>query len=127
MDIGKILDFKPDTELRADNQFERSDTERFRKEHEPDRKRSKMSMPVYMESVNEGVHLTEDELEERRQELLAKAEIQSSQPKEVDESAARKLLALFDKRLKTNQQLRIKYAQKPDKFMNVSRQRFFLM
>ena len=34
-------------------------------------------MPAYMERVQEdGVRLTEEELEERRQELLAKAEIQ---------------------------------------------------
>ena len=34
-------------------------------------------MPAYMESVHDGgVRLTEEELDERRQELLAKAEIQ---------------------------------------------------
>ena len=38
------------------------------------------ALPAYMERVQEdGVRLTEEELEERRQELLAKAEIQVSQ------------------------------------------------
>ena len=72
-----------------------------------------------MESVNEGVKLSEAELEERRQELLAKAEIQSGETEELDDQKARKLLALFEKRLKSNQQLRIKYLTKPEKFMKV--------
>ena len=72
-----------------------------------------------MESVNEGVQLSEAELEERRQELLAKAEIQSGETEELDDAKARKLLALFEKRLKSNQQLRIKYLTKPEKFMKV--------
>ena len=72
-----------------------------------------------MESMNEGVKLSEAELEERRQELLAKAEIQSGETEELDDPKARKLLALFEKRLKSNQQLRIKYLTKPEKFMKV--------
>ena len=119
MEINKILNYKPDTELRGENQFERSDYERARKADEPDRKRIKRTLPAYMESMNDGVHLNEDELEERRQELLAKAEIQSGDTNEVDDTAARKILSLFEKRLKSNQQLRIKYAAKPEKFMNV--------
>ena len=88
-----------------------------------------------MERVQEdGVRLTEEELEERRQELLAKAEIQVSQnfcPKtiktmemfqageaeELDDTNARKILSLFEKRLRKNQELRIKFAKKPEKFM----------
>ena len=39
----------------------------------PDAKRKRIAMPAYMEKVHEdGVRLDEDELEERRQELLAK-------------------------------------------------------
>ena len=75
-------------------------------------------MPAYMEKVHEdGVRLNEDELEERRQELLAKAEIQAGEAEELDEAQARKILALFDKRRVKNQDLRIKHAKKPEKFM----------
>ena len=86
-----------------------------------------------MERVQEdGVRLTEEELEERRQELLAKAEIQVSQnfwlkttnkkfqageAEELDDTNARKILSLFEKRLRKNQELRIKFAKKPEKFM----------
>lgn len=112
------MNYKPDTELRGENPFERSDFERTRKGDEPDRKRVKMALPAYMENVSDGVKLSEEELEERRQELLAKAEIQSGETNELDDAAARKILALFEKRLKTNQQLRIKYAAKPEKFMS---------
>ena len=46
MDIGKILDFKPDTELRGDNPFERTEYERARKgNEEPERKRAKFVIP----------------------------------------------------------------------------------
>jgi len=119
MDIGKIISYKPDTELHGDNQFQRSDYKRATKGEEPGRKRPKMAIPVHLESVSDGVHMTEDELQNRREELLAKAEIQAEETNELDEVAARKILSLFEKRLKSNQQLRIKYAGKPDKFMKV--------
>ena len=79
-----------------------------------------------MESMNEGVKLSEAELEERRQELLAKAEIQSGETEELDDPKARKLLALFEKRLKSNQQLRIKYLTKPEKFMKVRLIKYYI-
>jgi len=72
-----------------------------------------------LESVSDGVRLSEAELEERRQELLAKAEIDNGEQEDMDEAAARKLFLLFDKRMKKNQDQRIKYAQKPEKYMNV--------
>ena len=70
--------------------------------------------------MSDGVRLTEEELEERRQELLAKAEIDNGEQEDMDEAAVRKLFLLFDKRMKKNQDQRIKYAQKPEKYMNVS-------
>ena len=76
--------------------------------------------------MNEGVKLSEAELEERRQELLAKAEIQSGETEELDDPKARKLLALFEKRLKSNQQLRIKYLTKPEKFMKVRLVKYYI-
>ena len=77
MDITNITNFKPDTELRGENPFERTEIERIKKQYEPPEKRSKVALPVYMEKVHEGgVRLNESELEERRSELLAKAEIQ---------------------------------------------------
>ncbi len=63
--------------------------------------------------------MTEAEMEERRQELLAKAEIDNGEQEDMDEAATRKLFLLFDKRMKKNQDQRIKYAQKPEKYMNV--------
>jgi len=119
MNIGKILDFKPDTELRGENPFERTEIERQRKAYgEPESKKSKFAVPAYMESVSDGIRLTEAELEERRQELLAKAEIDNGEQEDMDEAAVRKLFLLFDKRMKKNQDQRIKYAQKPEKYMN---------
>ena len=70
--------------------------------------------------MSDGVRLTEEELEERRQELLAKAEIDNGEQEDMDEAAVRKLFLLFDKRMKKNQDQRIKYAQKPEKYMNVN-------
>ena len=49
MDIGKILDFAPDTELRGENPFERTEIERQKKAYgEPDSKKSKFALPAYM-------------------------------------------------------------------------------
>ena len=54
MDIGKILDFKPDTELRGENPFERTEFERARKGHdEPERKRAKFVLPGLMKKLKE--------------------------------------------------------------------------
>ena len=122
MDITNITNFKPDTELHNENPFQRTEYERAKKRHGdgdgPDQKRSRVVMPAYMEKVHEdGVRLNEDELEERRQELLAKAEIQAGDAEELDEANARKILALFEKRRGKNQELRIKHAKKPEKFM----------
>jgi hypothetical protein len=76
-------------------------------------------LDLALESVSDGVRLSEAELEERRQELLAKAEIDNGDQEDMNEAAARKLFLLFDKRMKKNQDQRIKYAQKPEKYMNV--------
>ena len=47
-----------------------------------------------------------------------KAEIQAGDnAEELDEQNGRKILALFEKRLRKNQELRIKHAKKPEKFM----------
>ena len=49
MNIGKILDFKPDTELRGENPFERTEIERQKKAYgEPESKKSKFAVPAYM-------------------------------------------------------------------------------
>jgi len=122
MDITNITNFKPDTELHNDNPFQRTEMERAKRRHGdvdgPDQKRSKTVMPAYLEKVAEdGVRLDEEELEERRQELLAKAEIQAGDAEELDEANARKILALFEKRRSKNQELRIKHAKKAEKFM----------
>lgn len=124
MDITKITNYKPDTELHNENPFQRTEIERAKKARRefeqdgPDAKRGRIAMPAYMEKVHEdGVRLNEDELEERRQELLAKAEIQAGEAEELDETQARKILALFEKRRVKNQDLRIKHAKKPEKFM----------
>ena len=43
MDIKKITDFKPDTELRGENPFERTEIDRARKRYdEPEAKKSKI-------------------------------------------------------------------------------------
>ena len=43
MDIKKITDFKPDTELRSENPFERTEIDRARKRYdEPEAKKSKI-------------------------------------------------------------------------------------
>ena len=49
--------------------------------------------------------------------LNLKAEIQAGDAEELDEQNGRKILALFEKRLRKNQELRIKHAKKPEKFM----------
>ena len=44
MDISKITDFKPDTELRSENPFERTEIDRAKRRYndEPEAKKSKI-------------------------------------------------------------------------------------
>ena len=42
---------------------------------------------------------------------------QAGEAEELDDTNARKILSLFEKRLRKNQELRIKFAKKPEKFM----------
>lgn len=88
--------------MRGENPFERTEIDRAKRRYdEPEAKKSKIAMPAYMERVQEdGVRLTEEELEERIQELLAKAEIQAGEAEELDDSNARKILSVFEKRLR---------------------------
>ena len=55
--------------------------------------------------------------EKIKKKLNLKAEIQAGDAEELDEQNGRKILALFEKRLRKNQELRIKHAKKPEKFM----------
>ena len=63
MDITKITNYKPDTELHGENPFERTEYERAKRaaragQEQPDQKRARVAMPAYMEKVAEdGVRL----------------------------------------------------------------------
>ena len=56
MDIKKITDFKPDTELRGENPFERTEIDRARKRYdEPEAKKSKIVSSENWSSVTDGL------------------------------------------------------------------------
>ncbi|XP_063223527.1 beta-catenin-like protein 1 isoform X1 [Bacillus rossius redtenbacheri] len=130
MDIGELLSYKPpntpkrtqDDELEDDDassEYERYQQARKRPraqapEREAPAERPKLPSKLVTEDGAEESTITEEE----REKILQLVESSDNNDADVlDESALKRMILLFEKRALKNQEMRIKFPDSPEKFM----------
>uniref|UniRef100_A0A069DVH7 Beta-catenin-like protein 1 n=1 Tax=Panstrongylus megistus TaxID=65343 RepID=A0A069DVH7_9HEMI len=122
MDVGELLSFKP---LSTPKRYQPGDLD----EEEEDYDKHKKMKKIHKMKASEIERLEREKKEKQEEEARAKKEeeqdmiqklVESSEPKEndiLDETTLKRMLLLFEKRALRNQEMRIKFPESPDKFM----------
>uniref|UniRef100_A0A182M1E8 Beta-catenin-like protein 1 N-terminal domain-containing protein n=1 Tax=Anopheles culicifacies TaxID=139723 RepID=A0A182M1E8_9DIPT len=126
MDVGELLSFKPEQTPKRPSDFDRDNQNDDDDEHspEPEPKRSqppkKVQRSDHSGSAREHPVLPAKEpqiSEEERLNILKFVETEEPDGEVLDESGLKKMLLLFEKRVLKNQEMRIKFPDNAEKFM----------
>ncbi|XP_048406424.1 beta-catenin-like protein 1 [Stegostoma tigrinum] len=107
MDVGELLNYQPDRGAKRPRGVD-DDDEDLKVLH----KYGSARRNYYEES---GVTVNEDEEEAGKKKILELMENDEAEP--LDESSVKKMILTFEKRAYKNQELRIKFPENPEKFM----------
>ncbi|KAJ8961221.1 hypothetical protein NQ318_008904 [Aromia moschata] len=117
MDIGELLDYKPPQALKrpVENEDEDDENERTRKMRRIARaKANKMTRSA---SPTPSIQTLDQITDEEKAEILKFVETEQTQGEVVDETAIKKIVLNFEKRSLKNREMRIKFPDSPEKFM----------
>ncbi|CAH1369392.1 unnamed protein product [Tenebrio molitor] len=115
MDIGELLDYKPPQAVKRPVENENDDVERQRKMRRIARdKANKMSRAA---SPTPSLQTLDQISEEERQEILKFVETEQTEGEVIDEAAIKRIVLNFEKRSLKNREMRIKFPDSPEKFM----------
>ncbi|KAH9502422.1 Beta-catenin-like protein 1 [Bulinus truncatus] len=106
MDVEELLSFKPEKPT-----FD-SKSKRSRDADEDEYRKKKRRFEANGSSTQDRSQMTEEEKEKIRQMIEAEPDAEA-----MDETSFKKLLLQFEKRVYRNQEMRIKYPDLPEKFM----------
>ncbi|XP_060517370.1 beta-catenin-like protein 1 isoform X1 [Cylas formicarius] len=117
MDIGELLDYKPPQALKrpleANNKED--ETEKARKMRRI--ARAKAEQMIRPSSPTPSIQNLDQISEEERAEILRYVETEQAQGEVVDEATIKKIVLNFEKRSLKNREMRIKFPDSPEKFM----------
>ncbi|KAG5875690.1 hypothetical protein JTB14_023969 [Gonioctena quinquepunctata] len=117
MDIGELLDYKPPQALKrpAETEDGADEIEKARKMRRIARaKANRMARHVSPTPSNQPLDNITDE---ERAEILKFVETEQTQGEIIDETALKKIVLNFEKRSLKNREMRIKFPDSPEKFM----------
>ncbi|CAG9769060.1 unnamed protein product [Ceutorhynchus assimilis] len=117
MDVGELLDYKPPQALKRP-----SETEDKGNESEKARKmrkiaRAKAKQMVRAPSPTPSLQFIDQISEEERAEIVKYVETEETEGEVVDPATIKKIVLIFEKRSLRNREMRIKFPDSPDKFM----------
>ncbi|XP_018578681.1 beta-catenin-like protein 1 [Anoplophora glabripennis] len=117
MDIGELLDYKPPQALKrpVETEDDEDETEKTRKMRRI--ARAKANKMARSSSPTPSVQTLDQISEEERAEILKFVETEQTQGEVVDETAIKKIVLNFEKRSLKNREMRIKFPDSPEKFM----------
>ncbi|XP_043946140.1 beta-catenin-like protein 1 isoform X1 [Protopterus annectens] len=107
MDVGELLRYQPDRGTKRPRE-EESEEAKLRQKFGRDRFRS-------YEDVDPAFVVEEEESKKKAEQMLE--EMEEEEPEPVDEGYIKKMILTFEKRSYKNQELRIKFPDNPEKFM----------
>ncbi|KAF7286169.1 hypothetical protein GWI33_007131 [Rhynchophorus ferrugineus] len=117
MDIGELLDYKPPQAIKRPVEVEdkEDDVEKARKMRKIARaKAEQMARPP---SPTPSLQTLDQISEEERAEILKYVETEQAQGEVVDPATIKKIVLNFEKRSLKNREMRIKFPDSPEKFM----------
>ncbi|CAH0557978.1 unnamed protein product [Brassicogethes aeneus] len=116
MDIGELLDYKPPQAVKRPAEGEEEDDEeKTRKMRRIARaKANRMARPS---SPTPSMQALDQITDEERAEILRFVETEQTQGEVVDEQGIKKIVLNFEKRCLKNREMRIKFPDSPEKFM----------
>ncbi|CAG9854745.1 unnamed protein product [Phyllotreta striolata] len=117
MDVGELLDYKPPQALKRplEGEEEIDEVEKTRKMRRIARaKANKMARSASTPSAQPLDYISEEE----RAEILKFVETEQTQGEVIDETALKKIILNFEKRSLKNREMRIKFPDSPEKFMD---------
>lgn len=123
MDIGELLSFKPEQTPKRPSDFDEDDDEdssdpRPVARAEPPTKVRRDGAASNVRAANPQVAQKEPQIsEQERLDILKYVESEEAEGEVLDEASLKKILLLFEKRVLKNQEMRIKFPENPEKFM----------
>uniref|UniRef100_A0AAG5CUI9 Beta-catenin-like protein 1 N-terminal domain-containing protein n=2 Tax=Anopheles atroparvus TaxID=41427 RepID=A0AAG5CUI9_ANOAO len=125
MDIGELLSFKPEQTPKRPSDFERENHDDDDDDNSPEPpSRGEPPNKAHRSEANTGVRgkpslpAKEPQLsEQEREDILKFVETEEPDGEVLDEYGLKKLLLLFEKRVLKNQEMRIKFPENAEKFM----------
>ncbi|KXJ76861.1 hypothetical protein RP20_CCG008820 [Aedes albopictus] len=123
MDIGELLSFKPEQTPKRPSDFDEDDDEdssdpRPVARAEPPPKVRRDGAASNVRAANPQVAQKEPQIsEQERLDILKYVESEEAEGEVLDEASLKKILLLFEKRVLKNQEMRIKFPENPEKFM----------
>ncbi|KXJ82411.1 hypothetical protein RP20_CCG013933 [Aedes albopictus] len=123
MDIGELLSFKPEQTPKRPSDFDEDDDEdssdpRPVARAEPPTKVRRDGVASNVRAANPQVAQKEPQIsEQERLDILKYVESEEAEGEVLDEASLKKILLLFEKRVLKNQEMRIKFPENPEKFM----------
>ncbi|KAJ9573603.1 hypothetical protein L9F63_009019, partial [Diploptera punctata] len=129
MDIGELLSYKPpntpkrvqDDENEDDdyeNEFERQrKLRKLAKSHRVEAELVEKSQRTHQRESSDTLQVDKPISDEEREKILKLVENEEVEGEVLDESALKRLILLFEKRALKNQEMRIKFPDMPEKFM----------
>ncbi|XP_052888915.1 beta-catenin-like protein 1 isoform X1 [Anopheles moucheti] len=126
MDVGELLSFKPEQTPKRPSDFERDHHNDDDDEHSPEPEPTRSQPPKKVHRSEQSASAREHPAlpakepqisEEERLNILKFVETEEPDGEVLDESGLKKMLLLFEKRVLKNQEMRIKFPDNAEKFM----------
>lgn len=129
MDIGELLSYKPpntpkrvqDDENEEDdyeNEFERQrKIRKLAKSRAMEAELVEKSQKMYQKGSSDSLQMDKPITDEEREKILKLVENEEVEGEVLDDSTLKRLILLFEKRALKNQEMRIKFPDMPEKFM----------
>ncbi|XP_017785386.1 PREDICTED: beta-catenin-like protein 1 [Nicrophorus vespilloides] len=119
MDIGELLNYKPSQAVKRPAEGDEEDNENEHDKHKRMRRlaRAKASRMTRPSSPTPSIATVDTITDEERAEILKFVETEQTEGEILDEGAIKKIVLNFEKRCLKNREMRIKFPDAPEKFM----------
>nr|CAI5816876.1 unnamed protein product [Callosobruchus analis] len=118
MDVGELLDYKPPQALKRPVDIDEDDDEIEKAKKMRRIARAKANKMARAPSPTPSLQTLDQITEEERAEILKFVETEQTQGEVVDEATIKKIVLNFEKRSLRNREMRIKFPDSPERFMD---------
>ncbi|KAL0850071.1 hypothetical protein ABMA28_011966 [Loxostege sticticalis] len=118
MDVGELLSFKPVPTPKRPNEDDSGDSDDDNIRASKVRRMAKSKPDPYMQQLSTGLPKEPTITDKEREDILRFVENEVTEGEVLDETAVKKLVLNFEKKALRNREMRIKFPDQPEKFMD---------